>query len=426
MTFDVTLPISTQGTDYQAKATALLPPGVYTWTTTGLPTGWANATGSFSIVVPAGAEAGSVAAVSSAGGALPATVPATVTLTVDGSPWPSATATATRGTTTVPEPITDGSADLCLAPATGGWTISVADEAILLPNKTNQAVTRAGPNTFAFTGSSFTPSALLATVADRTAANVPNVAVTLKQGATTFWNDTVTVPASATWTGPTLVVPGGTYDFAATPPATAAFGAVTQSVNVSTTHAVTLTLPYAKAMFTVAVTTSTGAVAAGASVSLDGGAARTADNDGHVLYTDLAPGSHSITATLGTARTVSHDVPVGVSTFGVQLPAAGGNAVARNPRPAPPAEEETTSVAEPPAPTSTTAQRPSQETSVPPSTSKAVGTTPDAPTTPREPPTTSSAPQTTASTTSTETTATAALTGQVDPGEVAVTRAAGG
>ncbi len=369
VSFNVTLPISVQGTDYQATGTALLPPGAYTWTTTGLPTGWGDATGSFTITVPNDAAAGSVAAVASGGPALPATVPTTVSLTVDGAGWPSATATATRGTTTVNEPINNGTADLCLAPV-GGWTISVGDDAILLPDKTNQTVTRAGPNTFAFTGSSFTPSALLAAVAGRTAQNVPNVAVTLKQGATTFWSDSVTVPGSSTWTGPTLVLPTATYDFAAAPPASAAFGSATRSVNVSTTHTAPLTLPYVRAMFTVAVTTSTGAVAAGASVSLDGGAARTANPSGEVLYTDLAPGTHSITATLGTTRTVSHDVPVGVSTFGVQLPAAaGGNGAGRN-APQPPTDDQTTSA---PAP-STTTQSTSPSTSA--STSKAVETTP--------------------------------------------------
>jgi hypothetical protein len=417
VSFNVTLPITVQGTDYQATAAALLPPGAYTWTTSGLPTGWTDATGSFTITVPAGAAAGSVAAVASTGAALPATVPATVSLTVDGAGWPSATATATRGTTTVNEPITNGTAALCLAPL-GGWTISVGDAAILLPDRTNQTVTRAGPNTFAFTGSSFTPSALLATVAGRTPANVPNVAVTLEQGATTFWSDSVTVPGTATWTGPTLVLPSGTYDFAAAPPAAAAFGAATRSVNVATTHTAPLTLPYIRAMFTVVVTTSTGAAAAGASVSLDGGAARTANAAGEVLYTDLATGSHSITATLGAlTRTVSHNVPVGVSSFGVQLPAAAaGNGAGVGARPGPPAEGGTTNATEPT--TSTTAGSITAGSTTP-STSRAVEPTPTT-----QPSTTP--PPTTASAVPTPTTATAALTSQADPGQAGVTTPDGG
>ena len=410
VTFDLTLPISVAGTNYQATAAALLPPGAYNWKTTGLPTGWVDATGSFSIAVPDGAAAGSVAAKDSAGPALPATVPATVTLTVDGSPWPSATATASRGATSVPEPITDGTASLCLAPATG-WTISVKDDAILLPDKASQSVTRAGPNTFQFTGSSLTPSAALAAVDGRTAQAVPNVTVTVKQAATTFWTDTVTVPGTATWPGSTLVLPSGTYDVAATPPTAAAFGAATVPVDVSTTHTAPLTLPYAKAMFTVAVTTSTGAVAAGASVSLDGGAARSAGTDGKVLYTDLAPGTHSITATLGTTKTVSHLVAVGVSTFGVQLPAAGGNAVARNARPQQNPDDVTTT---------TTAPEPTTTTSAAATTTHPATSSPESPTTTAAPPTTAT------TSTTTPTTANAAPTSQADPGEVQVTTSAGG
>ncbi len=182
----------------------------------------------------------------------------------------------------MPAPINGGTASLCLAPVTG-WRISVGSARILLSDKVNQTVSRAGPNEFDFAGATLTPSAVLAAVTDRSS-DTRSATVAVRQGTDVLWSDTtVGLTGTTPWSGPSLVLPvtperpSTSYTVTATPPATDAFGPASTTVDVAATHTAPVTLPYVKAMFTVAVTTSTGAPAGSASVSLDGGAARTAN-----------------------------------------------------------------------------------------------------------------------------------------------------
>ncbi len=356
--------VTSTTTEFAAAGSVYLPPGQYSWTTTGLPTGWGNGTGTFTIAVPAGAAAGSVAPVTETDTLAPATVPVTVTMQVDGADFPGVTVTATRTGSAAPPPapISGGTATLCLAPA-AGWNFSVDSATVLLDDKV-QNISAAGPNTVAFVGFSLTPSAQLAAVAGRTA-DSRAVAVSVRQGATVVWSATPspTLTGTATYTGPKLVLPAGNYTLRATPPTGDEFGEITSAaVNVATTHTVDVTLPYVRAMFTVLVTAD-GAPAGAATVVLsDGGGSKPTNAAGEALFADLPTGTYDITATKGarTGTKLNVSVPVGTSNTEVALAAAAAaGAGARQPgargvpttseEPAPPTDGPATTASSTPA-----------------------------------------------------------------------------
>ena len=317
----ISAPVTSTAAEFAAAGSVYLPPGQYSWTTTGLPSGWGNGSGTFPITVAANAAVGSVAPVTETDTLAPATVPVTVTMQVDGADFPGVTVTASRtGSPTSSSPISGGTASLCLAAATG-WNFSVDSATVLLDDKT-QAVTAAGPNTVPFVGFSLTPSAQLAAVAGRTA-DSRAVVVTVRQGGAAVWTATPSpnLTGTATYTGPKLVLPTGSYTLRATPPAGDEFGEITSSaVAVATVHTVDVTLPYVRAMFTVTVTAD-GAPAGAATVSLsDGGGSHQTNTSGEALFADLETGTYDITATKGTRTGTKANVAVPVGTSGTTVP----------------------------------------------------------------------------------------------------------
>lgn len=323
--------VTSTATAYAAAGSVYLPPGQYEWATTGLPAGWDQSLGpkTFTITVAGNAAAGSVAPVTETDTLAPATVPVTVTMQVDSADFPGVTVTASRATSpTTSSPISGGTATLCLQPV-AGWSFSVGSATVRLPDQT-QTITPAGPNTVPFVGFSLIPSAQLAAVAGRTA-DSRAVTITVRQGGTAVWSATPSpnLTGTATYTGPKLVLPTGSYTLRATPPIGDEFGEVTSAaVAVATAHTVDVTLPYVRAMFTVTVTAD-GAPAGAATVVLsDGGGTKQTNAAGQALFADLPTGSYDITATKGTRtgiKTVA--VPVGTSGTSVALgPALGGKA----------------------------------------------------------------------------------------------------
>ena len=326
---NISAAVTSTATAYAAAGSVYLPPGTYSWTTTGLPTGWGNGTGTFTINAAANAAAGSVDPITETDTLTPATVPVTVTMQVDGADFPGVTVTASRtGSPTSSSPISGGTASLCLAAATG-WNFSVDSATVLLDDKT-QNVTATGPNSVPFVGFSLTPSAQLAAVAGRTA-DSRAVVVTVRQGGAAVWTATPSpnLTGTATYTGPKLVLPTGSYTLRATPPAGDEFGEITSAaVAVATTHTVDVTLPYVRAMFTVTVTAD-GAPAGAATVTLsDGGGSHQTNPSGEALFADLATGTYDITATKGTRTGTKANFAVPVGTSGTSVP-LGAAAVAR-------------------------------------------------------------------------------------------------
>ncbi len=154
----------------------------------------------------------------------------TPTVTVDGAARTGLPVTATRGGQTV---TADGAGQLCVAPG-AGWTFSVrstADPTMLIPDVTGVTVTRAGPNTVAFTGFTLQPGVAVTAVPRRPADTTARpVTLTLTLGATTVWSGSVTVPAGATaGTGPVLTIGAGSYTLAAA--ASAPFGAASTTAS---------------------------------------------------------------------------------------------------------------------------------------------------------------------------------------------------
>jgi hypothetical protein len=285
----------TPGTGNSGTATvaALVPAGSYSWSIAAGTYTADPATGTFTVP---------------GSGATPAvTIPVTLlspgvgvrpTVTVDGTAQTGIPVTATRGAETV----TPTNGVLCVTPGSG-WTFSVrstTNPTMLIPDVTGVTVTRAGPNTVAFEGFTLRPGVALATVDRRPPDTTARpVTLTLTLAGATVWSGPVTIPAGATTgTGPLLTVGAGSYTLAAA--ASAPFGAASQaSIDPSTTHTASVTMPYAAV--TLGVTASiAGAASAGATIALTpaaGGSPKTTPATGPAVFADIADGTYTITAT---------------------------------------------------------------------------------------------------------------------------------
>ncbi|HEY7816208.1 MAG TPA: carboxypeptidase regulatory-like domain-containing protein, partial [Nakamurella sp.] len=278
-----------------ATLTTLLPAGSYSWSLAA-DNGFTAQPATGTLTVP---SSGPTPAQSIDSQLLPPAVPVTTTLSVDGAPPQPAGIVSATPAGGGPVVTSDATGLLCLAP-TPGWSIAIrstADATMLIPDITGVNVTRAGPNTVAFVGFTLQPGVTLAPVARRTpdtaARNVP-LTVT---GPGTTWNGTATIAAQASsGTGPTLTLGAGSYTAASA--ASAPFGTASQSgIDPSTTHTVTLTLPYTAV--TLAVTAS-GAPEPGATFTLTpaaGGSPITTTTADPALFRDIAPGTYTIAAT---------------------------------------------------------------------------------------------------------------------------------
>jgi hypothetical protein len=169
---------------------------------------------------------------------------------------------------------------------------------MLIPDVANVTVTRSGPNTVTFTGFTLQPGVALATVTRRTPDTTARPVSLTLTGPSTSWSGTATIPAGASsGTGPTLTLGAGSYTLSAA--ASDPFGAASQSgIDPSTTHTVTLTLPYTAV--TLAVTASQGGTASsGATITLTpsvGGSPKQTTAD-PAVFRDIPPGTYTIVAT---------------------------------------------------------------------------------------------------------------------------------
>lgn len=288
----------TPGTGNAGTATVsvLVPAGSYSWSIAAGSYTADPATGTFTVP-----GTGSTTAVSIPVTLLSPGVGVRPTVTVDGTAQTGVPVTATRAGETVTP---DGTGTLCVPPG-GGWTFSVrstTNPTMLIPDVTGVTVTRAGPNPVAFTGFTLQPGVTLAAVDRRPPDTTARpVALTLTLGGTTVWTGTASVPAGASaGTGPVLTVGAGSYSLAAA--ASAPFGAATSlppPVDPSTTHTVSVTMPYTAV--TLGVTASiAGAPAAGATITLTpaaGGSPKDTPATGPAVFADITPRSYTITAT---------------------------------------------------------------------------------------------------------------------------------